>query len=106
MRVNPGVSQNIQGTQTEGLKKSEQTAKPDRARQAEQVAKSRGISDTKAPELSDKGKDLAKAYAVASATPDVREDRIAELKKRIASGDYKIDSDKVAEKMIGEHAAL
>ena len=106
MRVNPGASQNIQGTQTEGLKKTEQAAKPDRARQAEQIAKSRGISDTKAPELSDKGKDLAKAYAVASATPDVREDRIEALKKRIASGDYKIDSDAIADKMISDHAAL
>ena len=33
------------------------------------------------------------------------EDR-AELKKRIASGEYKVDSEKVAEKMIGDHAAM
>ena len=105
MRVNPGVSQNIQGTATEGLKKSEQAAKPERARQAEEVAKTRGIPNPGA-EISDKAKDMAKAYSVASATPDVREDRIAELKKRIASGEYKVDSDKVADKMIGDHAAL
>jgi negative regulator of flagellin synthesis FlgM len=104
MRVNPGVSQNIQGTQTEGLKKSDATAKPDRAKQAEEAAKSRGLPSNPGAEISDKAKDLAKAYAVASATPDVREDRIAELKKRISSGDYKIDSDKVADKMISEHA--
>ena len=105
MRVNPGVSQNIQGTQTEGLKKSEQTTKPDRARATEEVAKTRSAPNPGA-EISDKAKDLAKAYAVASAAPDVREDRIAELKKRIASGDYKIDSDSIADKMLGEHVSL
>jgi negative regulator of flagellin synthesis FlgM len=104
MRVNPGVSQNITGTQTEALKKSESAAKPERSRSIDTGTKT---ADTTAPakaEISDKAKDLAKAYAVASATPDVREDRIAELKKRIASGDYKVDSDKIAEKMIGEHS--
>lgn len=104
MRVNPGLSQNIQGTQTEGLKKSEATAKPDRARQAEVAAKTRGIPAHPGAEISDRAKEFAKAHAVASAAPDVREDRIAELKKRIASGEYKVDSEKVAEKMIGEHA--
>lgn len=104
MRVNPGVSQNIQGTQTEALKKSEQTAKPERSRGIDTATKtSESMAPAKA-EISDKARDLAKAYAVASATPDVREDRIAELKKRIASGDYKIDSDKVADKMISEHS--
>lgn len=105
MRVNNGVSQQIQSGQTEGLKKTEHSAKVDRARQAEEAARSRGVPGHGA-EISDKAKDFAKAHAVAAATPDVREDRIAELKKRIAAGDYKIDSDKIAEKMIGEHAAL
>jgi len=104
MRVNPGLSQNVHGTQTEGLKKSEATTKPDRARQAEEAAKTRGIPSHPGAEISERAKDFAKAHAVASAAPDVREDRIAELKKRIASGEYKVDSEKVAEKMIGEHA--
>ncbi len=104
MRVNPGVSQNIQGTQTEGLKKSEATAKPDKARSIDTATKAADSAAPAKAEISDKARDLAKAYAVASATPDVREDRIAELKKRIASGEYKVDSDKVADKMISEHS--
>lgn len=104
MRVNPGANQNIQGTQTEGLKKTDQSAKTERARSIEQLSKSKeSVSPAKA-EISDKAKDFAKAHAVATATPDVREDRIAELKKRIAAGDYKVDTDKVAEKMMGEHS--
>ena len=105
MRVNPGVSPNIQGTQTEGLKKSEQTSKTDRTKSVDTGTKASETSAAPArAEISDKAKDLAKAYAVASAAPDVREDRIAELKKRIASGDYNVDSDKVADKMISEHS--
>ena len=104
MRVNPGASQSIQGGQTEGLKKSEAAAKPERARQGEQVAKSSDSSGSARAEISDKARDFAKAHAAASAAPDVREDRIAELKKRISAGEYKIDADKVADKMISEHA--
>jgi negative regulator of flagellin synthesis FlgM len=104
MRVNPNVNRNIQGSQTEGLKKSEHTRKPDRARQAEEIAKHHGIPSHPSAEISGRAKEFAKAHSVAAATPDVREDRIAELKRRIASGEYKVDSEKVAEKMLGEHS--
>jgi len=104
MRVNPSASQNIQGTQTEGLKKTEQTAKPERARPVEKTAPNPASAGAGRAEISDKAKGFAKAHAVAAATPDVREDRIAELKKRIAAGEYKIDTDAVAEKMLSEHA--
>lgn len=106
MRVNPSVSGNIQGTQTEGLKKSEQAAKPDRAKQLEQMAKTQSSTAPAASEISAKGKDFAKAHAVASAVSDIREDKIAALKKRIADGEYRIDNDAIADKMIGEHAAF
>lgn len=105
MRVDPSVSQNIHSTQTDATKKSEQTAKTERARQTEQVAKTQTASSSSS-EISDKAKEFAKAHAVASATPDVREDRIAELKKRIAAGDYKVDSDAIADKMIADHGGF
>ena len=73
-------------------------------RRAEEAAKSRGITNAPGAEISGKAKDFAKAHSIAAATPDVREDRIAELKKRIAAGEYKIDSEKVAEKMLSEHS--
>jgi negative regulator of flagellin synthesis FlgM len=108
MRVNSSVNPNVQGAQTETAKKTEQTAKTDRARNIEKMAKTQTSSapSTSSAEISSKAKDMAKAHAVASAAPDVREDRIAELKKRIASGEYRVDSDAVAEKMIGEHAGF
>jgi negative regulator of flagellin synthesis FlgM len=104
MRVHPGVSQNIQGTQTEGAKKTERSKELERAREAAEAARTHGVMSHPGAEISSRAKDFAKAHAIASATPDVREDRIAELKRRIASGEYQVDSDKVAEKMIGEHS--
>ena len=37
-----------------------------------------------------------------SAFPDVRHDLVAELKSRIQNGSYKVDSEKVADKLIEE----
>ncbi len=104
MRVNPNLNPNIQGTQNEGTKKAEQTAQPERARQIEQLAKSKESSAPARAEISDKGKEFAKVHAAATSAPDVRESKIAELKKRIAEGSYKIDSEKVADRMMQEHA--
>lgn len=106
MRVNPGTSPNIQGTQTEGPKKTDAAVKTERARATEKMGKAQESLAPARSEISDKAKEFAKARSVAMSAPDVREERIAELKKRIASGEYSIDSDKVADKMISDHAAL
>ncbi len=47
-------------------------------------------------------RDRAKALEIARQTPDVREDKVAELKKRIAAGTYQVDSGKVADGMLRE----
>lgn len=106
MRVNPGANPSVQNTQTEALKKSEQTAKPDRLKNIEQAKRAEGSSPSARAEISDKGKEFAKVHAAASSAPDVREERIAELKRRIAGGDYKVDSEAVADKMIKEHMSM
>ncbi len=106
MKINQSVSSNIPSTQTEGLKKAEQSAKTERASQVEKLAKQQGSSAPVAPQISSRGKEMAKAAAIASGAPDVREDRIAEIKKRLAAGEYKIDSDAIAEKMISEHGGM
>lgn len=57
-------------------------------------------------ELSDKAKTRAaeqkKAFDIAKNTPDVREDRVAELKAKIQAGTYEIDSGKIADGMLRE----
>lgn len=47
-----------------------------------------------ARELSDARK---KAFDIAKATPDIREDRVAELKRQIQSGTYQVDPGKIAD---------
>ena len=57
-------------------------------------------------ELSDKGKSRAaeqkKAFDIAKNTPDIREDRVAELKAKIQAGTYEVDSGKIADGMLRE----
>lgn len=46
------------------------------------------------------------AYAEAGKAPDVRKDKVEELKARIASGDYTTDDRKIAEKLVQNEAFL
>ena len=43
---------------------------------------------------------MNKIKSLINSEPEVRTDRVAELKDRIKSGEYKVDSDKLAKKMI------
>ncbi len=56
--------------------------------------------------LSDKAKEMSesrrKAVEIARNTPDVREDRVADLKKRIEAGEYKADAGLIADGMLRE----
>lgn len=52
--------------------------------------------------LSSKARDFHKIADVIKHTPDVREERVNELKEAIKKGTYKADSKKIAEKMILE----
>lgn len=54
--------------------------------------------------LSDHGKTAQLIQAAVEATPDVREDKVAEIKKAVDEGTYDVDSKKVAESMLREHA--
>jgi negative regulator of flagellin synthesis FlgM len=52
--------------------------------------------------LSPQARELLKAQRLLAAIPDVREDKVEEIKARIADGTYRIDSDQIAAKMIRE----
>lgn len=107
MRVNNPTSPSVQGTQTnrtETSKKSEQAQSAQKSRAASEIyGKTAAGSTSATTEISSKAKEMATARATAAGAPDVREDRIAELKKRIAEGKYEVDSNKVADKLISDH---
>ena len=51
-------------------------------------------------DISDAAKRVRAAREELDRIPDVREDKVAELKKQIESGSYKVDSEQIAEKML------
>ena len=57
---------------------------------------------TERVDLSAKAKEFQRIRQIVDQTPDVREEKIQELKDRIESGNYTVDSGKVAAKMLGE----
>ena len=52
--------------------------------------------------LSQKAIDIEKIQEIIRKTPDVREDKVALLKKKIASGEYSVNGKKVADQMLRE----
>ena len=52
--------------------------------------------------LSPQARELMKAQQVMANLPDIREDKVAELKARIDGGRYRIDSEGIAARMIRE----
>jgi len=52
--------------------------------------------------LSPEAKQIQKAKELIDALPDIREDRVAEIRARIEAGEYQIDGEKIASKIIEE----
>ena len=54
------------------------------------------------PQSKDKAAAHRRAFEIAKATPDIREDRVAELRQKIAAGQYSPDSEKIADGILRE----
>ena len=50
----------------------------------------------------DRATAFQKAFDIAKATPDIREDRVKALKEQIQNGTYKVDSGDIADAMLRE----
>ena len=53
-------------------------------------------------ELSAQSKEIKKINDALEMTPDVRAEKVAALKELVQKGEYKVDSNKLADKMINE----
>lgn len=51
-------------------------------------------------EISDRSRELARARQAVDAAPDVRADRVAEIKKRIEDGTYSVSPELLARKLL------
>ena len=65
---------------------------------SEQPEKQETKSDTVV--LSDTAKKIQQTQTQLKAIPDVREDKVAQLKEQIENGTYEIDEEKIADKML------
>ena len=54
-------------------------------------------------EISDNAKFMAQAKELAMKSPDVRADKVANLKKSIRDGSYQVDSRDLADKILQDH---
>jgi hypothetical protein len=89
-------------SETQEAKHAERTEHSEKLDKADGAAKNGGSSGARA-EISPKAREFSQAKAVASQAPDIREDRVADLKKRISEGSYRIDEDAIADRMVDEH---
>ena len=104
MKVNQTGSTPVQSNEAskaKGPNSAPNVKKTDKSAASGRTSKA-SPDDTRA-EISSRGKEFSKARDVAASAPEVREDKIAELKQRIASGAYKVDSNAIADRMVDEH---
>lgn len=62
----------------------------------------REVTQTESVNLSHKAKDLQKAREVMEATPEIRENKVGQLKREIEAGTYSVKRDEIATKMVRE----
>ena len=103
MSVSRVGSSPVQGGDVASTKRSERANATNEARKTGYAEETDSSAKS---EISSRAKDFAKAREVAASAPDVREEKVAELKRRIQSGMYKVDADAIADRMIQDHAAL
>lgn len=70
--------------------------------QAKSVTKTRKSYQADKLELSKTGKEFQLASKAVANKPDIREDKVNEIKQRLATGTYTVSADEVAEKMVNQ----
>lgn len=67
------------------------------------VKKTTGTSFGDKLEISQTGKDYRVAKNIVAQTPDIREDIVADIKKRMESGTYNVNMQEVADKLVNRY---
>lgn len=56
--------------------------------------------------ISDKGKELARVKELAKQAPDVDAEKVAKFRSLINNGEYKVNAEAIADRMLGEELSL
>jgi negative regulator of flagellin synthesis FlgM len=104
MRVSQSGNNPVQSAEVSGSQHTKAAAHAKHTKKAGNAAQSvtTDSGDANAT-ISSKGKELAQAKSVATNAADIREEKIAELKRRIAAGKYNVDSNAVADRLVDDH---
>ena len=74
-------------------------------RQPSRSGEARGGEPSEKVAISGRARDIAKAREAAGSAPEVNEAKVARLKAMIENGSYKVDAEKVADRLVDEHLA-
>ncbi len=89
-RTNPLIVSNKNMQRLESPQKTEQSVKSGGA-----------PSETDRLELSIRGREISHLNDLIQSTPDVRENRIEQVRRELENGTYNVKAEKIAEKIIG-----
>lgn len=64
------------------------------------------IADSAKVDLSSRAMDIRKAKELATPTNDIDEAKVARLQKLIDAGEYRVDADAVADRLVDQHLLL
>ncbi len=108
MKVNQSHSPSVQGSEMPQTQSSGRTTGTSSLKNNDKpVADSpKAIPTDVQLELSQKSKDFLKVKAIAAEAPEVRLDRVADLKRQITEGSYSINADKVADRLVDDHLKM
>ena len=101
MRVTNNSNQPVQSGEASAARKTDKTQESSSAKKAS--ATPVAVEGSARTDISAKAREFAKAQEVAASAPDVREEKIAELKRRIQSGSYSVDPNAIADRMVNDH---
>ena len=107
MRVSSTGNNPIQGADVSGAKQTSRATETQKTKKSDQAQGTTQVeSDGATTNISPRAREMLQANAAAKSAPDVREEKIAELKRRIAAGSYQVDTDKVADHMVDDHLKM
>lgn len=86
--------------QLQDLSQNVQKITKPEAKEASQASGKAASSDR--VDISGKAREIAELMAVISQMPDVRAEKVAEIKKAVESGSYSINPSKIAESILNE----
>ncbi len=91
---------------TTGLESTKATDKAAAAKAADEARKAKApVAGGAAVDISEQAHLMKQARDIVYASPDIRADRVSDLKRRIKDGSYKVDANAVADKLVDEHLA-